>query len=109
MNMNWLRGFLRVWAVASIIWLCAIGWSQFYDWEAIWNLAQVNPCGDIKNQDECEYVKRLIKGMEAQGAPSWQGQAVELSATLFGPVIYLLALGLLIGWLLRRFRPAKSN
>jgi|ERR1051325_12093324 hypothetical protein len=103
--MNWRRGLLRLWILASVCWLITIGWFAYQDW---WLPRQAafdqQACIDLRtatragNPFDC-----FDKGVKFDDLiPIWRIVSYYLLLAL-GPAIAVFVFGVAVIWVLTGF------
>ena len=117
--MNYRRGLLRLWLFASVLWIGFMGW--LYASEIATGL-QSRPVAEVRQEEPESYEEptagnSLKKARETYIPPKRESdeQAAHLrpngamlpgiARAAFLPPLGLLALGALLGWAVRGFKP----
>src|SRR5258708_34138112 len=105
--MNWRRGFVRIWVLASVAWIGFVAWS-FYEYALLprqvaatagvcAKASTANP--SLGNPFDCYPPGQVFADLIPIG-----DAAIRYAALALGPVIALGALGLVLGWIVRGCR-----
>jgi hypothetical protein len=99
--MNLTRGFLRLWAVVSLIWIIGFGFNVFLDWRQSRRPAEPALC---QNFEEGEAnIARCKKNQTQLIADIWsrrEWQVALLVSPPLGALIFIYA----VAWIARGFR-----
>lgn len=107
--MNWTRGLVRLWLVASILWAALVGWIAYE--------SAVVPRLAAANQESCFQSRKADStlgnpfdcfdsgGMSFADLVPRSTDIVTYSAWVLIPPLALLFLGFMIKWVLAGFRP----
>jgi len=110
--MNWRRGLLRLWVLASVIWCALVGAYAISDWRD----HQLTPTQTDDVNPFAKYVPGktieqggwtiTMPGTPASGTSStvW----IEVAIAIGGPVVVLL-LGIALSWAAAGFAHERSN
>src|SRR5690348_7066923 len=101
--MNWRRGLLRFWSIASLCWITAIGaWLGYEQW---WLTHNQNACADVRR---VEHLGNPFDCFDPGVAPVILG-SVEYAIVIAGPIMVGLTLVFAVPWIVAGFRPNNSN
>jgi hypothetical protein len=106
-KMNFRRGFLRLWIVATGIWIA--GWAWHYaaicrDSDGVVYISGFN-CSPRERQAEmAAFLASKPSGGFTIGPPILEIGATEIGITLVGIPLGILAMSLLAAWVIRGFR-----
>jgi hypothetical protein len=120
-NIAWGRGFFRVWALLSVVWISGAIWVETHlpvqsgppQFDETMPFLKMTPGGKfVKSLAECQAEAKLDPGVDLQNCTEYfeaeRMQPVWRFARLAGwvvvPPLVLLFLGAAIGWALRGFR-----
>lgn len=126
-SLNWRRGLIRLWLVLSIIWICAVGWIMRPDKDALsyWQMhslqqdyveAGVEPKSERCKQEDgslnadcidTEWARAQKNRDNMTDAIVRKRESLEdmkfTGGIIAGPIILLLILGFVFGWVAKGF------
>jgi len=111
MRINWRRGFLRAWLVLALAWVGSTGWIEYsYQIDPFAPEVQLNgrPLSQLSGDELLAFYRKTLA---ANASPRERMLALgpHQYAIVFGPPFGLLALGLVLGWIIKGFRPVPES
>ena len=100
--MNWRRGLLRLWLVASLLWISFVGWAGYQRLVQLscFDKRKANPSlgNPLRCLPEAGYPNDYLPGHTAADLIVWA----------LAPVVVFI-LGLIVAWIVAGFKSASSR
>ena len=105
--MNYRRGLLRLWLLASVLWIALVGWLYVSEITIALQsspvVAEAKPPGAASSMTKEDNPFLSMKRSRYDKKP--ESMLPGIARAAFLPPLLLLALGVMFGWALRGFKP----
>ena len=103
------RGFFRLWIVLSVLWVCTVGavtWSKFpIEGESIADIGATKAPVQTRTNMTFSEMQALVRKETSQVAARERWEIVQAAVkSAIVPPIFILVLGLSLGWAMKGFR-----